>query len=122
MNKPFFALGAPHTTLTVSLLPMSTSQTLNLSALGCCCAFSIFATIKSSNSEGAFSKLSTSRPTFVKLLIISLSLRSVSKCCLSQSIVNFIYSILCSLMVHLKDRTQNGLAIYNLFQKKLLNH
>ena len=51
VKRFFFAFDAPQTTFIVSFLPISTSQTLSLSAFGCFSAFFIFATIKSSNSE-----------------------------------------------------------------------
>ncbi|SVC62082.1 uncharacterized protein METZ01_LOCUS314936, partial [marine metagenome] len=51
VKRFFFAFDAPQTTFTLSFLPISTSQTLSLSAFGCFSAFCIFATTKSSNSE-----------------------------------------------------------------------
>ena len=62
--------GAPHTTFTGFPDPISTSQTLSLSALGCFSALMIFATTKLSSSSDCFSTLSTSKPTSVSLSII----------------------------------------------------
>ena len=70
--------------------------------------FIIFATLKLSSSELTFSKLSTSSPISVNFSIILLSLYFVSKCSLSQPIVNFICLGLYSLMVHPMDQIQNG--------------
>ena len=43
--KPSFALAAPHTTFFSSFSPTLTSQTFNLSALGCFTIFKIFSQI-----------------------------------------------------------------------------
>ena len=65
MRRPSLALTAPQTTFLISLLPISTSQTFSLSALGCFSVFKIFATLNNSNPSDKFSILSTSRPMSV---------------------------------------------------------
>ena len=53
-------MGAPQTTLNISFPPTLTSQTFNLSALGCFSAFNILAILKSDSSSEFFFMPSTS--------------------------------------------------------------
>ena len=64
VNNPSLAFGAPQTTFNI-FPPISTSQTFNLSALGCFFALTIFAIKKLSKFPRLVSTLSTSRPILV---------------------------------------------------------
>ena len=120
--RPSLALGAPQTTFKISFPPIVTSQTFNLSALGCLSVFKTFAILNLPNSPEFSFIPSTSSPIFVSWLMISLYFTDVFIFSLSQGIVIIIYSILYNLLEHLMDQIQNDLAIYNLPQRKILDH
>ena len=64
--SPSRALGAPHTTCTVSASPASTSQTRSLSASGCGATLAILPTTTFSKAGRADSRASTSSPNEVR--------------------------------------------------------
>ena len=86
--------GAPHTTFKISFPPIVTSQTFNLSALGCFSAFNTFAILNLPITPEFSFTPSTSSPIFVRRSMMSFSLADVLRCSLSQGIVIIIYSIL----------------------------
>ena len=120
--RPSLTLGAPQTTFKTSFPLMVTSQTFNLSALGCFSAFKTFAILNLPISPEFSFMPSTSSPMFVSWSMISFSLADVLRCSLSQGIVIIICLVLYSLLVHLMDQIQNDLAICSQPQKKLLDH
>ena len=91
-NTPFMpvrAFGAPHTTATMPS-PVSTEQTRNRSAFGCCTASTTRAMRNVANAAVGSSTLSNSSPIRVSDAVMSASAASVSRCVFSQDSVNFI--------------------------------
>ena len=64
MISPSLALGAPHTTFLSSPSPISTSQTLSLSAFGCFFVLITLAILNNSVPDDKFSTVSTSESNF----------------------------------------------------------
>src|ERR1700761_2097659 len=89
--RPARAFGAPQT---ISLRPstVSTWQTRRRSALGCCTASTILATVKALSLVDGSVTCSTSRPAMVMASTISEADAVVSRWSLSQDRVNFIGS------------------------------
>ena len=90
-NTPFSparAFGAPHTTCRRSV-PVSTSQTWSLSALGCFSHLSTCATRNGASAAAGSNTSSTSSPMRVSVSAISATDASVSRCSFSQDRVNF---------------------------------
>src|ERR1700760_3460692 len=87
--RPARALGAPQT---ISLRPstVSTWQTRRRSALGCCTASTILATVKAFSLVAGSETCSTSRPAMVMASTISGTEALVSRWSFSQDRVNFI--------------------------------
>src|ERR1700723_1693112 len=90
---PVRAFGAPPTPCTGSPEPVSTMHTRSRSAFGCCLASTTRAMVNGASCWPMSSTRSTSSPIMVSLSVISPSVRSVSRCSLSQAKVNFIMDL-----------------------------